>query len=105
METRKRMGRPPGTAKPAVLTARLDMFVTPEMKGWVLDHGGAEYIRRLVQADIDENHATVDAQIAGYVAERDRKRTEQEAEEARKREEFEAEQDRQIGEHRRSKQI
>lgn len=47
----KRKGRPPGTHPPAVFTADVHVFMTPEQKAWVLEHGGAAYIRRLVEED------------------------------------------------------
>lgn len=48
---RKRMGRPPKAESEAVLTAFFRFLMTPDMKQWVLDHGGAAYIRRLVEED------------------------------------------------------
>ncbi len=46
--TPKRMGRPPKSVSEAVLTADFRFLMTPEMKAWVLSHGGAYLIRRLI---------------------------------------------------------
>ena len=51
MEPIKRRGRPPKPQSEAVLTERLPVYLTPDMKAWILDHGGAEYLRRLVEED------------------------------------------------------
>jgi hypothetical protein len=52
---KKRMGRPPraegGQYKDAVLTATFRFFMVPEMKAWIISHGGAGYLRRLVDED------------------------------------------------------
>ena len=47
----KRMGRPPKAESEAVLTKRFQVMLDPDTHAWVLDHGGAGYIRRLVEAD------------------------------------------------------
>lgn len=47
----RRMGRPPREDREALLTERVTVPVSVEMKAWVLAHGGASYIRRLIEED------------------------------------------------------
>jgi len=47
----KRMGRPPKPESEAVLTKRFQVMLDPDTHAWVLGHGGAGYIRRLVEED------------------------------------------------------
>lgn len=44
----KRRGRPPGTSPPPVFTATFRFVVTPEMKEYILNCGGAAFLRSLV---------------------------------------------------------
>jgi hypothetical protein len=48
---KKRMGRPPLYDRESLLKERLTVLVTREQKEYILTHGGAEYIRRLVEED------------------------------------------------------
>ena len=48
----RRMGRPPKEDRESILTERVSVPVSPDMKQWVLGHGGAGYIRRLVEKDM-----------------------------------------------------
>jgi hypothetical protein len=47
----KRKGNWKRTAPPAVYTDTFRFLLTPEQKEYILDHGGAEYLRRLVEED------------------------------------------------------
>ncbi len=60
----KRRGRPPGAHPPAVFTADVHIYMTPEQKEWVLNRGGAGYIRRLVEEDRKRRKACDNATTA-----------------------------------------
>jgi hypothetical protein len=49
--SRLRGGRPPKVQSDATLTARMELLLEPTQKEWVMAHGGAEYVRRLIAAD------------------------------------------------------
>jgi hypothetical protein len=54
-ETKRRPGRPKGTHPPKVYTERLDFYVTPAMKEYILGQpdGAGKYLRNLVLRDVD----------------------------------------------------
>lgn len=62
----KRRGNKKRTAPPAVYTDTFRFLLTPEMKEWLLAKGGADYLRRLVQEDIDRWEDEADSQLAAY---------------------------------------
>ncbi len=49
--TKPRMGRPPRYDRDSLLKERLTILVTKEQKEYILQQGGGEYIRGLVDAD------------------------------------------------------
>jgi hypothetical protein len=52
-----RGGRPRKGGSDAVLTERLVVPINPDLKAWVLDHGGASLVRRLLEAERERDNA------------------------------------------------
>ena len=50
-KSKSRMGRPPRYDRDSLLKERLTILVTKSQKEYILQHGGGEYIRGLVEED------------------------------------------------------
>lgn len=55
----KRRGNKKRTAPPPVYTDTFRFLLAPEQKEWILNHGGGDYIRRLITEDRERQEAAL----------------------------------------------